>query len=84
MTPTVVSGPRAAAIVLDCEMGSAFTEETELLRLTAVDVFTRIVSIHKLVKPSGSAISSTASRASTGVDAATRSASLLPAFSSSS
>ena len=40
-----------AAVALDCEMGTATSGETELIRLTAVDFFTGQVLIDNLVQP---------------------------------
>jgi hypothetical protein len=40
------------AVALDCEMGTAANDETELIRLTAVDFFTGQVLIDNLVYPS--------------------------------
>lgn len=43
---------RRSAIALDCEFGISISNEPELIRLTAVDFFTREVLLDSLVKPS--------------------------------
>ncbi|ETI22782.1 hypothetical protein G647_06858 [Cladophialophora carrionii CBS 160.54] len=44
-------GSHVQAIALDCEMGTSRTSESELIRLTAVDFFTRAILIDNLVTP---------------------------------
>ncbi|RMZ91716.1 hypothetical protein DV736_g1046, partial [Chaetothyriales sp. CBS 134916] len=41
------------AIAIDCEMGTAATGDSELIRLSAIDVFTKETLIDKIVKPEG-------------------------------
>jgi len=53
-TPPVQPGqnraPRAA-VAIDCEMGTATTGDTELIRLSAIDYFTGEVLVNNLVEP---------------------------------
>ncbi|KAL7923200.1 ribonuclease H-like domain-containing protein [Trichoderma austrokoningii] len=42
---------KAAAVVIDCEMGTASTGETELIRVSAVDYFSGAVLLDSLVYP---------------------------------
>ncbi|KAJ6440899.1 RNA exonuclease [Purpureocillium lavendulum] len=42
---------RAAAVVIDCEMGNADSGESELIRVSVVDFFTRQVLLDSLVSP---------------------------------
>ncbi|OPB36915.1 hypothetical protein A0O28_0059950 [Trichoderma guizhouense] len=44
-------GVPAAAVVIDCEMGTASTGESELIRVSAVDYFSGHVLLDKLVYP---------------------------------
>ncbi|EHK43707.1 hypothetical protein TRIATDRAFT_150119 [Trichoderma atroviride IMI 206040] len=44
-------GPKAVAVVIDCEMGTASTGETELIRVSAVDYFSGAVLLDSLVYP---------------------------------
>ncbi|KAF4589331.1 RNA exonuclease [Ophiocordyceps camponoti-floridani] len=41
----------AAAVVIDCEMGTSFTGESELIRVSVVDYFSRRVLLDRLVLP---------------------------------
>ncbi|KAL7951205.1 ribonuclease H-like domain-containing protein [Trichoderma barbatum] len=51
-TPNFQSrGSPAVAVVIDCEMGTASTGESELIRLSAVDYFSGKVLLDKLVYP---------------------------------
>ncbi|KAL6898786.1 ribonuclease H-like domain-containing protein [Trichoderma evansii] len=51
-TPTVESGgQKSVAVVIDCEMGTASTGETELIRVSAVDYFSGAVLLDSLVYP---------------------------------
>lgn len=45
------SGQKAVAVVIDCEMGTASTGETELIRVSAVDYFSGAVLLDSLVYP---------------------------------
>ncbi|KAL7790339.1 ribonuclease H-like domain-containing protein [Trichoderma ceciliae] len=45
------SGQPAAAVVIDCEMGTASTGESELIRVSAVDYFSGAVLLDSLVYP---------------------------------
>lgn len=51
-TKTVPLPTHVAAVVLDCEMGTASSGESELIRLSVVDFFTGAVLIDSLVYPS--------------------------------
>ncbi|KAL6877280.1 ribonuclease H-like domain-containing protein [Trichoderma longibrachiatum] len=44
-------GSPAVAVVMDCEMGTAITGESELIRVSAVDYFSGKVLLDKLVYP---------------------------------
>ncbi|PNP39142.1 hypothetical protein TGAMA5MH_08994 [Trichoderma gamsii] len=44
-------GQKAVAVVIDCEMGTASTGETELIRVSAVDYFSGAVLLDSLVYP---------------------------------
>ncbi|OAQ93089.1 RNA exonuclease [Purpureocillium lilacinum] len=44
-------GRRKSAVVIDCEMGNAASGESELIRVSVVDFFTREVLLDKLVSP---------------------------------
>ncbi|ETS02633.1 hypothetical protein M419DRAFT_78663 [Trichoderma reesei RUT C-30] len=44
-------GSPAVAVVIDCEMGTAITGESELIRVSAVDYFSGKVLLDKLVYP---------------------------------
>ncbi|KAM4057958.1 RNA exonuclease [Hirsutella rhossiliensis] len=51
-TPLVaLSSPPAAAVVIDCEMGTAATGESELIRVSVIDYFSRRVLFDSLVLP---------------------------------
>lgn len=50
--PPDATTKKRAAIVLDCEMGTASTGESELIRLTVIDFFTRETLLDSLVFPS--------------------------------
>ncbi|UKZ87461.1 uncharacterized protein TrAFT101_003257 [Trichoderma asperellum] len=51
-TPAAESGgQKAVAVVIDCEMGTASTGETELIRVSAVDYFSGAVLLDSLVYP---------------------------------
>ncbi len=50
--PATQSSSHATAVVLDCEMGCAESGESELIRVSAVDFFTREVLVDSLVHPS--------------------------------
>ncbi|KAM0245092.1 hypothetical protein ACHAQJ_010646 [Trichoderma viride] len=49
--PFEPSGQQAIAVVIDCEMGTASTGETELIRVSAVDYFSGAVLLDSLVYP---------------------------------
>ncbi|KAG6040205.1 hypothetical protein E4U41_001270 [Claviceps citrina] len=51
-TPDVPLTTHVAAVVIDCEMGTASSGETELIRISVVDYFTGAVLLDKLVYPS--------------------------------
>ncbi|KAK0710674.1 ribonuclease H-like domain-containing protein [Lasiosphaeris hirsuta] len=52
-TPGLSTQPeRCAAVAIDCEMGTAFDGESELIRLSMVDYFSGAILIDKLVFPS--------------------------------
>lgn len=51
-TKTAPLPTHVAAVVLDCEMGTASSGESELIRLSVVDFFTGAVLIDSLVYPS--------------------------------
>ncbi|KAG5978511.1 hypothetical protein E4U55_006141 [Claviceps digitariae] len=51
-TPTTPLTSHVAAVVIDCEMGTASSGESELIRISVVDYFTGAVLIDKLVYPS--------------------------------
>lgn len=46
-----MGGQKAVAVVIDCEMGTASTGETELIRVSAVDYFSGAVLLDSLVYP---------------------------------
>ncbi|QPG93816.1 hypothetical protein C2857_002857 [Epichloe festucae Fl1] len=50
-TPTGSLPSHVAAVVLDCEMGTASSGESELIRISVVDYFTGAVLLDKLVYP---------------------------------
>ncbi|EGX96597.1 RNA exonuclease [Cordyceps militaris CM01] len=50
-TPHASSPDHVAAVALDCEMGTAASGESELIRVSAVDFFTRRVLVDSLVWP---------------------------------
>ncbi|KAM3510361.1 hypothetical protein MY11210_005925 [Beauveria gryllotalpidicola] len=49
--PASSSQDHVAAVALDCEMGTAASGESELIRVSAVDLFTRRVLVDSLVWP---------------------------------
>ncbi|KAG5951128.1 hypothetical protein E4U53_003730 [Claviceps sorghi] len=51
-TPNVPLTSHVAAVVIDCEMGTASSGDSELIRISVVDYFTGAVLIDKLVYPS--------------------------------
>ncbi|KAG5925784.1 hypothetical protein E4U42_003936 [Claviceps africana] len=51
-TPNTPLASHVAAVVIDCEMGTASSGESELIRISVVDYFTGAVLIDKLVYPS--------------------------------
>ncbi|KAG6006087.1 hypothetical protein E4U21_007384 [Claviceps maximensis] len=51
-TPNTPLSSHVAAVVIDCEMGTASSGESELIRISVVDYFTGAVLIDKLVYPS--------------------------------
>ncbi|KAG6166973.1 hypothetical protein E4U35_006975 [Claviceps purpurea] len=51
-TPHAPLPSHVAAVVIDCEMGTASSGETELIRISMVEYFTGAVLIDKLVYPS--------------------------------
>ncbi|KAG6017777.1 hypothetical protein E4U54_003382 [Claviceps lovelessii] len=51
-TPSTPLASHVAAVVIDCEMGTASSGESELIRISVVDYFTGAVLIDKLVYPS--------------------------------
>ncbi|PHH68072.1 hypothetical protein CDD82_864 [Ophiocordyceps australis] len=52
MTPPSYSPQSAAAVVIDCEMGVARSGESELIRVSLIDYFSREVLLDSLVWPS--------------------------------
>ncbi|UNI17378.1 hypothetical protein JDV02_003721 [Purpureocillium takamizusanense] len=51
-TPAASRATRpATAVVIDCEMGNAASGESELIRVSVIDFFTREVLLDKLVSP---------------------------------
>ncbi|KAK3689739.1 ribonuclease H-like domain-containing protein [Podospora appendiculata] len=48
--PCLISDPRCA-VAIDCEMGTAYDGESELIRVTMVDYFSGAVLVDKLVCP---------------------------------
>ncbi|KAF5634187.1 rna exonuclease 3 [Fusarium sp. NRRL 52700] len=50
-TPPITTKNTRKAVVIDCEMGTAASSDTELIRLTLIDYFSSDVLIDKLVWP---------------------------------
>ncbi|KAK4243848.1 hypothetical protein C7999DRAFT_35804 [Corynascus novoguineensis] len=50
-TPTQIRFSHRLAVAIDCEMGTAFDEDSELIRLTLIDYFSGEILIDSLVYP---------------------------------
>ncbi|KAF5591599.1 RNA exonuclease 3 [Fusarium subglutinans] len=51
VTPSITTKDTRKAVVIDCEMGTAASGDTELIRLTLIDYFSSNVLIDKIVWP---------------------------------